>query len=182
MAYEKLTFRHLLAILVVLALVLVVPAAAQETGKRLVQPGETIEVGAEPIVLDLINLRKEGTFSPITEIRQYRGDDPAKKLVRGIGVPNDDYFKVNVYTFKGHYGRYFAYSRQDGLIEHNSIVFVHAPPPTATETVATTTETPTETPPATTTTTAAPTQAPFPGLIAIAAIAIYGLLAAAQKR
>jgi len=176
MAYEKLTFQHLLAILVVLALVLVVPAAAQETGKRLVQPGETIEVGAEPIVLDLINLRKEGTFSPITEIRQYRSDDPAKKLVRVVGVPNDDYFKVSAYTFKGHYGRYFVYSKQDGLIEHNSIVFVQAQTPTPTEIVATVTETPTETPP--TTTTATPTQAPLPGLIAIAALGICGLLGA----
>ncbi|MCM2464824.1 hypothetical protein [Methanoculleus oceani] len=180
MTCDKVISRYLLAIFVVLCLALVVPAAAQETGKLTVQPGETIEVGAEPIILDLINLRKADTFNPVTELRLYRDDDPLKQLVQVIGVPNDDFFKINVYTLKGKYGRYFAYSKQDGLIHENSIVFVHASTPTATETVATATETPAETPVATTAT--ATTQAPLPGLIAIAALGICGLLAAAQKR
>lgn len=181
MAYEKSTSRHLLVILVVLSLALVVPAAAQEkTGTRLVQPGDTIEVEAEPIVLDLIGLRKADSFNPITELRNYQDDNPAKSIKRVIGVPKDSYFTINVYTFKGHYGRYFAYSKEDGLIHENSIVFVHAPPPTATETTAEVTETPTETP--TATATQEPTRAPLPGLIAIAAIALAGLLGAAQKR
>lgn len=181
MAYEKSTSRHLLVILVVLSLALVVPAAAQEkTGTRLVQPGDTIEVEAEPIVLDLIGLRKADSFNPITELRKYQDDNPAKSIKRVIGVPKDSYFTINVYTFKGHYGRYFAYSKEDGLIHENSIVFVHAPPPTATETAAEVTETPTETP--TATATQEPTRAPLPGLIAIAAIALAGLLGAAQKR
>ncbi len=180
MSCDKVISRHLLAILVVLSLVLVAPAAAQETSKLAVQPGETIEVGAEPIILDLINLRNADTLNPITELRRYRDDDPRKEIIRVIGVPNDDYFKINVYTLDGKYGRYFAYSKADGLIEHNSIVFAQAPIATATQTqtAATVTETPAETAPATT----APTQAPLPGLIAIAALGICGLLAAAQKR
>ncbi|WP_292365473.1 MULTISPECIES: hypothetical protein [unclassified Methanoculleus] len=180
MTDQKMASRYLLAALAVLTLVLVAPAAAQETGKLVVQPGQTIEVGAEPFVVDLINLRNQDTLNPITELRQYRDDDPRKQVIRVIGVPNDDYFKINTYTFHGKYGRYFPYSTADGLIEHNSILFVHAQTPTPTETVTTVTETPTEAPPATATT--APTQAPLPGLIAIAALGICGLLAAAQKR
>lgn len=180
MTDQKMASRYLFAALAVLTLVLVAPAAAQETGKLAAQPGQTIEVGAEPIILDLINLRNPDTLNPVTELRKYRDDDPRKEIVRVIGVPNDDYFKINVYTLDGKYGRYFPYSTADGLIEHNSIVFVHAQTPTPTETTATITETPTETPPATATT--APTQAPLPGLIAIAALGICGLLAAAQKR
>jgi hypothetical protein len=180
MAYEKLAPRHLLVILVVLSLALVVPAAAQETGTRLVQPGETIEVGAEPIVLDLIGLRNASSFNAITELRKYQDDNPAKSIQRVIGVPKDSYFTINVYTFKGHYGRYFAYSREDGLIHESSIVFVHASTPTPTETVTEVTETPTVT--ATATATPEPTQAPLPGVIAVAALGICGLLAAARKR
>jgi hypothetical protein len=180
MMYEKTTSRYLLVALAVLALALVVPAAAQETGKLAVQPGETIEVGAEPIILDLIDLRNQDTLNPITELRKYRDDDPRKEIILVLGVPNDGYYKINIHTLKGKYGRYFAYSQKDGLIEHSSIVFVQAATPTATETVVTVAETPTEAPPATTTT--APTQAPLPGLIAIAALGICGLFAAAQKR
>jgi hypothetical protein len=173
---------YLLAAFVLLVLALAVPAAAQGTVPRVVQPGETIEVGAEPIVLDLINLRNQSTLNPITELRQYRSDDPRKQVARVVGVPKDGYFTINVHTFKGHYGRYFAYSEKDGLIQESSIVFVNAPilpTPTAT-TVAEVTETPTET--ATATATPEPTQAPLPGLIAVAAIGICGLLAAARRR
>lgn len=181
MTRERVTSRYLLVILAVLALALVAPAAAQETTPRVVQPGETIEVGSEPLVLDLINLRDQDTFNPVTELRYYRDDDPNKQVVKVIGVPNDDYFKINVYTLDGKYGRYFAYSKADGLIEHNSIVFARAPivTVTQTQTAATATQTPTET---ITDTATATTQAPLPGLITIAALGICGLLAAAQKR
>lgn len=181
MANKKLEPRHLLAILVVLSLALVIPAAAQETGTRLVQPGETIEVGAEPIILDLIDLRNASSFNAITELRKYQGDNPARSVQRVIGVPKDSYFKINSHTFKGHYGRYFAYSKEDGVIHDSSIVFVQAPPPAATATP-TETPTPTEAPTATTTTATEPTRAPLPGSIAIAAIALAGLLGIAQKR
>ncbi|MDI3507211.1 MAG: hypothetical protein PWR21_1264 [Methanoculleus sp.] len=182
MTYDNVISRHLLVILMVPALVLVAPAAAQETHKLTVQPGETIEVGAETLVLDLINFRNQSTLNPVTELRQYRDEDSRKEITRVIGVSNDDYFKINAYTFKGKYGRYFAYSKQDGLIEHNSIVFVQAATPTATETVAAVTETLTETPTAPATAATAPAQAPLPGLIAIAAVGICGLFTAAQKR
>ncbi|KLK88442.1 hypothetical protein SZ63_05335 [Methanoculleus sediminis] len=180
MAYEKLTPRHLLAILVVLSLALVVPAAAQETGIRLVKPGDTIEVGAEPIVLDLIGLRNADSFNAISELRKYQDDNPAKPVQRVIGVAKDSHFTINVYTFKGHYGRYFAYSRSDGVLHDNSIVFVHASTPTPTETVAEVTATATAT--ATVTETPEPTQAALPGVIAIAALGLCGLLAAARRQ
>ncbi|ABN58127.1 MAG: hypothetical protein KO254_01525 [Methanoculleus marisnigri] len=180
MTYEKLTSRHLLAIFLVFSLALAVPAAAQETGIQQVQPGDTIEVGPEPITLDLLGLRNADSFSQITELRKYQDDNPAKSIQRVIGVAKDGYFTINVYTFKGHYGRYFPYSKSDGLLHENSIMFVHASTPTATETVATVTETPTEEP--TATETPEPTRAPLPGLIAITALGICGLLAAARKR
>lgn len=180
MAYEKLTSRHLFAVLAVLSLALVVPAAAQETSIQLVQPGDTIEVRAEPITLDLIGLRNADSFNPITELRKYQDDNPAKSVQRVIGVAKDSHFTINVYTFKGHYGRYFAYSKLDGVMHENSIVFVHVPPPTATETIAEVTETPTATP--TTTETPEPKQAALPGVIAVAALGICGLLAAARKQ
>lgn len=181
MAYEKPTSRHLLVILLVLSLALTVPAAAQETGTRVVQPGETIEVGAEPIVLDLIGLRNASSFNAITELRKYQGDNPARSVQRVIGVPKDSYFKINSHTFKGHYGRYFAYNKDDGVIHDSSIVFVQAPPPTVTATPTETTA-PTETPTATATAATEPTRAPLPGLIAVTAIALAGLLGIAQKR
>lgn len=179
MIHERTTSRHLLVLLAALTLALAAPAAAQETGKLVVQPGETIAIGADQLVLDLINLRNQDTLNPITELRQYRDDDPRKQITRVIGVPNDDYFKINTYTLHRKYGRYFPYSAADGLIERNSITFVHASTPTPTETIVTVTETPTETPPATTT--ATPTQAPLPGLIAIAALGICGLLGAKRR-
>lgn len=180
MTYKKMRSGYLLVILAVLALALVVPAAAQATGKLAVQPGEAVEVGAEPIVLDLISLRNASSFNSITELRKYQDDNPLKSVQRVIGVPKDTYFKINVYTFKGHYGRYFAYSKEDGVIHESSLVFVHASTPAATETTVTATGTPTETLPAATAT--ATTQAPLPGLIAIAAIGICGLLVAAGRR
>ncbi len=180
MTRERVTSRHLLVIFAVLALALVVPAAAQETIPRVVQPGETIEVGSEPLVLDLINLRDQDTFNPVTELRYYRDDDPNKQVVKVIGVPNDDRVTIGTQTLNGQYGRYYAYSDEDGLLQQNSIIFTPAPTATPTEaTTATATQTPTET---ATDTATATTQAPLPGLIAIAAIGICGLLAATQKR
>lgn len=178
MTYKKMRSGYLLVILAVLALALVVPAAAQATGKLAVQPGETVEVEAEPIVLDLINLRNASSFNPITELRQYRDDDPRKQVTWVIGVSNDGYFKINTHTLHGKYGRYFPYNSADGVVERNSIVFAQAqtPAPSPTETVTTVTETPTETSAAPTT--AVPTQAPLPGLIAIVALGICGLLGA----
>lgn len=188
MTTERKTSRHLLIVVAALVLALVAPAAAQSTVPRVVQPGETIEVGTEPLVLDLVTLRNADTFNPVTELRHYQDDNPTKQIVQVIGVPKDDYFTVNTHTLNGKYGRYFAFSKEDGLIQRNSIRFISAPTATVTqsETVATVTETtaetPAETPPATTTTTAVPTQAPLPGLIAIAALGICGLLAAAGRR
>jgi len=185
MIYKRMTSRYLLVPLALLALILVAPAAAQGTSPQEVQPGDTIEVGSEPLVLDLVDLRNADTFNPITELRHYRDDDPTKQIIRVIGVPNDDRFTINTHTLNGKYGRYFAYSSKDGLIQQHSIVFTPAPGVTATEstgTPATATQTPTETgtPPATTTT--APTQAPLPGLIAIAALGICGLFLGTRRR
>ena len=144
---------------------LIVPAVAQEPpagGK----PGETIEVGSEPLVLDLVNLRNADTLNPITELRHYREDNPTKQIIRTIGVPKDGYFTINAHTLNGKYGRYFAFSKQDGLIQHSSITFVPAPTETPTgpvETSTTAMETPTGTERAQETATANPTQAPLPG-------------------
>ena len=185
MIYKRMASRYLLVLLALLALILVAPAAAQGTSPQEVQPGDTIEVGGEPLVLDLIDLRNADTFNPITELRHYRDDDPTKQIVRVIGVPNDDRFTINTHTLNGKYGRYFAFSAKDGLIQQHSIVFTPAPGVTATEsaeTSATATETPTETGTPPTTTTTAPTQAPLPGLIAIAALGIYGLLMRTARR
>ena len=183
MTYESITSRHLILILVVLALALAAPAAAQGTGPRVVQPGETIEVGSEPLVLDLVNLRSADTFNAVTELRHYRDDNPKKQIVRVIGVPNDGYFTINARTLDGKYGRYFAFSKEDGLMQQSSIIFAPAPEVTATvtETAATVTETPTETQPPHETT-AMPTRAPLPGLIVVAALGICGLIVAAGRR
>ncbi|MDN5340663.1 MAG: hypothetical protein PWQ30_1772 [Euryarchaeota archaeon] len=173
---------YLLIILAACALALAAPAAAQETAPRVVQPDETIEVGDEPIVLDLINLRDQETFNPVTELRKHRDDDPNQLVVGVIGVPNDNYFTIGTQALDGQYGRYYVYSEKDGLLREHSITFTPAPTATPTETAtATAEETPTETAAATAATTV-PTQAPFPGLIAVAAIGICGLLAAARKR
>jgi hypothetical protein len=189
MIHKRMTSRHLSVILVLLALMLIAPAAAQGTAVRVVQPGETIEVGDEALVLDLSPLRNTTTYNPVTELRQYRDDDPAKQIVRVIGVPKDDYVTINTHTLDGRYGRYFAFSSKDGLIRQHSIIFAPAVAATTTgaaETPATATEAATETAGETGTApgtaTAAPTQAPLSGLIAIAAIGICGLLAGTGRR
>jgi len=183
MINERIALRGI-PIFLLLALALCVPAAAQETVTLTVQPDETIEVGSEPLVLDLFNLRNTTMVNPITELRHYQDDDPAKQIVWVIAVPTDDYFPISDYALGGTYGRYFPYSEKDGLIEEHSIVFAPAPAATGTlptGTTATTAEA-TETPAATTATTPTTTQAPLPGLIAIAAIGICGLLAAAGRK
>lgn len=185
---ERTALRCILVSLLLLALALCVPATAQGTVARAVQSGETIEVGSDPLVLDLVNLRNTSTFNPVTELRHYQDDNPAKQIVRVIAVPKDDYFTINDYALGGRYGRYFAYSSKDGQIERRSIVFARAPAatgtgPTETATAAEEiTATPSETLPATATATPARTQAPLPGLIAIAAVGICGLVAAAGRR
>jgi hypothetical protein len=184
MTYERTVPRYLLVCLTVLILALIAPVSAEGAGPRVVQPGETIEVGSEPLVLDLVNLRNPDTFNPVTDLRRYKDDNRAKKIERVIGVPNDGYFKISDQALGGKYGRYFAYSEKDGLLEH-SIIFSPAPAatPTPIET-ATVTEAPTETgtPGATTEATPTQTRAPLPGLIAVAAIGLCGLFLAAGRR
>lgn len=188
MARERTTPRYLLVCLIALILALIAPVSAEGMSPRVVQPGETIEVGAEALVLDLVNLRNPETFNPVTELRRYKDDNRAKKIERVIGVPNDGYFKISDQALGGKYGRYFAYSEKDGLLEH-SIVFVPAPAatPTPVETITTTvpTEAPTDTrtpAAAPTETTPAPAQTPLPWLITIAAVGLCGFFMAAKRR
>ncbi|NLA99852.1 MAG: hypothetical protein GX837_02630 [Methanomicrobiales archaeon] len=181
MTYGSIPPRHLTTILLILALAFIAPAAAQGTVPQAVQPGERIEVGSEPLVLDLVNLRNADTFNAVTELRKFRNDNPNAQITQIVPVPNDGYFKINVRTIDGNYGRYFAFSKTDGLLQQNSITFVPAPEPTATgiETVTAVTETPLVT--QTTATTPEPTTAPLPTLIAIAAIGICALFGAMQR-
>lgn len=181
---ERMAPRGIMVFLLALALALCAPATALENVPQQVQPGERIEVGSEPLVLDFINLRNQSTFNPITELRYYRDDNTEKQIVRIIGVPNDGYVTINSYTLGGKYGRYFPFSAKDGLIQQHSIVFVAAQTPmaTQTETPAATTATTMETPTATTAATPTPTQAALPGLIPIAALGICGLLAVVLRR
>lgn len=186
MVHERTTSRYLSIILVLLALMLIAPAAAQGTAVRVVQPGETIEVGDEALVLDLSPLRNTTTYNPVTELRQYRDDDITKQIVRVIGVPKDDYFTINTHTLDGRYGRYFAFSSKDGLIRQHSIIFTPAAAATTTGAAETSTTAPAETTETTGTSpatgTAAPTQAPLPGLIAITAIGVCGLFAGTRRQ
>lgn len=180
---------QILILAAALSLTLIIPAAAQETVPTVIQPGEVIEVGSDPLVLDLINLRNPDTFNPITELRRYKDDNPGKKVERVIGVPNDGYFKISDQALNGKYGRYFAFSEKDGLIERSSVIFIPVQTPKPTESAATpTTATETETPagvettaPATTTAAATTTQASLPWLIAIAAVGITGLFMVAGR-
>ena len=101
---------QILILAAALSLTLIIPAAAQETVPTAIQPGEVIEVGSDPLVLDLINLRNPDTFNPITELRRYKDDNPGKKVERVIGVPNDGYFKIsdqalNHYDLRGYASR-----------------------------------------------------------------------------
>lgn len=188
MTYERTVSRYLLVFLTVLVIAPITPVSAGGADLRVVQPGETIEVGHEPLVLDLVNLRNPDTFNPITGLRRYKDDNPAKRVEWVIGVPNDAYLKINDRAFGGKYGRYFLYSEKDGLLEH-IIIFIPAPAATPAETATTKppaeTVIPTVTAEATTPLTQTPTpgtQAPLPGLIAAAAIGICGLLMTAGKR
>jgi len=182
MTHERMMPRYLTICLMILILVLIAPVSAGDAGLRVVQPGETIEVGHEPIILDLINLRNPDTFNPVTSLRRYRDDNPAKRVEWVIGVPDDGYFKLNNRALGDKYGRYFAHSEKDGLLDH---IVIFAPAPTATPSPV---ETMTEVPPETMTpgvATEAPptgTQVPLPGLIALAAIGISGALIAMRRR
>lgn len=173
--------------MVAISLALIVPVSAEGTTPRIIQPGDTIEVGAEPLVLDIVALRDPDTLNPVTDLRRYKDDNPAKRVDWVIGVPNDGYFRLNDQAFGGKFGRYFVYSEKDGLLKY-SVTFVPAPEATPTPVETPTTVTPTDTPaePATTDNvtdkTTAETTTPLPGLIVIAAIGISGLIAVTRKR
>jgi hypothetical protein len=170
------------ACLLVLTLAGAVPASAQETIAWPVEPGEVVEVGYDSVVLDLINLRDQTTFNPVTELRQYKDEDLKKGVTKVIPVPDDSYVVIVPRTLDGKYGRYFPYSPKDGVIDRNSIVFAPAPIPTATQSaeatsVATVTQAETGTIPPT------PTQTvPLSPLTVIGAVGLLGLLSLATRR
>ncbi|MDN7025005.1 hypothetical protein FGU65_08915 [Methanoculleus sp. FWC-SCC1] len=157
------------------AMLITLPAAAQSTVPVDVKPGDTIEIGQEEIVLELVDLRNQSTLNPITELRQYKMDDPAMQVTKVIPVNDDTYVKINSRSLGGTYGRYYPYNAKDGVIK-NSIIFVQAPP---TVTMQPVTATPTG-PPTTMATPATPaettatptTQIPLSPLAAIGALGI----------
>lgn len=115
----------MLPLMLVLA-ALAFPAAAQSTLPMDVKPGDTIEVGSETTILELVDLRNQSTLNPITELRKYQMDDPGMQVTKVIPVSDDTYVQINSRTLGGTYGRYFPYNAKDGVI-NNPIIFAPAP-------------------------------------------------------
>ncbi len=177
------------AALLLMAVLLIGTATAQSAYPLDVKPGDTIEIGQEEIVLELVDLRDQSTLNPITQLRQYKMDDPSMQVTKTIPVGDDTYVKINSHTLGGKYGRYYPYSAKDGVIK-NSITFVEA---SATVTTQTATETATPTVEETQTTgetqttvtvteaeTPTTTRAPLSPLGVIGALCIVGILAIAR--
>ncbi len=162
-------------ILVLAVLAFASPAAAQSTVPMDVKPGDTIEIGSETTLLELVDLRNQSTLNPITELRQYKMDDPSMPVIKNIPVSDDTYMQINSHTLGSNYGRYYPYNAKDGVIR-NSISFAPAPATSGQTVTATPTEvTLEETTAATTaaaTTAAATTEAPLSVIGAIGALCI----------
>lgn len=170
-----------------IAVLVTLPVSAQSTVPVDVKPGDTIEIGQETIILELVDLRNQSTLNPITELRKYKMDDPAMQVTKVVPVSDDTYVQMNFRSLGGTYGRYYPYNAKDGVI-NNPVIFVEAPATVATQqSPSPAEETPsageasaTVTATATATATPTTTQAPLSALGAIGALCIASLLVMAR--
>lgn len=97
--------------LLLLALVVVAPAAARGDTIADIESGDTIFVYEEG--LDLSGLRNETTDNPVTALYRYNEGDPNKGLLQDISVPDDTDFALDDVDVGEDTGLYHAYSSGD---------------------------------------------------------------------
>ncbi|MDD1669276.1 MAG: DUF3821 domain-containing protein [Methanomicrobiales archaeon] len=95
--------------LILLATFAVFPSAAR-TDIQHIGVGDTIFVYEQNI--DITGLRTGA--NPVTALRKYQEDNPAKELLREVGVLDDTSFSPIPEIFGGLYGLYFAFNPTDG--------------------------------------------------------------------
>jgi hypothetical protein len=102
-------------LLVLLSTTLVFPSAARAPDIRHIQGGDMIFIYEQS--LDITGLR---AGAPVTSLRKYRDDDPAKALLREVAVQDDTSFTPIPEAFAEQYGVYYAFNPGPGAM--NSVL------------------------------------------------------------
>ncbi len=89
------------------------PAGARSPNINDIQPYDTIFVYEEN--LNLSALRNQTTNTPITALRKYQDDNPARSLINDIAVSDDTDFTLQPIEVGDMYGVYYAFSPTDGV-------------------------------------------------------------------
>ena len=100
----------------VLLLLLAAPGAARSPAIEDIEPGDTVFVYEEG--LNFSQLRDPDSGNPVTSLRRYVGDDPAKALVSEIPVPDDTSVDIPAILVEETPAMYYAYSSADGAGGH----------------------------------------------------------------
>lgn len=89
-----------------------VPAAARSPGIEDIQPGDTVFVYEEN--LNLSQLRDPVSGNPVTSLRRYVDDDPAKAMISEIPVADDTDAEIPSLLVESTPAVYYAYNSADG--------------------------------------------------------------------
>jgi hypothetical protein len=99
-------------IVLVLVVSLAAPAAARSPTIEDIQPGDTVFVYEEG--LNFSQLRDPVSGNPVTSLRRYVDDDPAKALISEIPVPDDTSVDIPALLVESTPAVYYAYNSADG--------------------------------------------------------------------
>jgi hypothetical protein len=88
------------------------PVAARSPGIEDIEPGDTVFVYEEN--LNFSQLRDPGSGNPVTSLRRYADDDPAKALISEIPVADDTAVDIPALLVEDTPAVYYAYNSADG--------------------------------------------------------------------
>lgn len=96
----------------IILLLLAAPVAARSPAIDDIEPGDTVFVYEEG--LNFSQLRDPDSGNPVTSLRRYVGDDPAKALLSEIPVPDDTSVDIPALLVEDTPAVYYAYASADG--------------------------------------------------------------------
>ncbi|MDD3621960.1 MAG: DUF3821 domain-containing protein [Methanofollis sp.] len=110
--YSRVSLFGILCGLLLLASVVMPPAAARGDTISQIEPGDTVFVYEEG--LNLSALRNETTNNPVTALVKYEDNDVKKGEQNRVSIPDDTSFDlIDVNIDEDETGTYYAYSRED---------------------------------------------------------------------
>ncbi|QYZ78280.1 DUF3821 domain-containing protein [Methanofollis formosanus] len=109
--YARISGVGIVCALLLLALVVIAPAAARGDTIAEIESGDTVFVYEEG--LDLSALRNETTDTPVTALVKYTDDDLDKGEINRISVPDETDFDLDDADVGEYTGLYYAYSKED---------------------------------------------------------------------